>query len=158
MLEWAKKWNIPPQAMAELFAASNLFPPSSSSAKRSEAAVQVEVRLEASRLGIPMWRNNVGALLNEHGTPIRYGLANDSSAMNKQIKSHDLIGIRPILITPLHVGRTIGQFVSRETKAEGWRYSGSEREKAQLKWSLLIQKLGGDACFASGVGTFTIDT
>jgi hypothetical protein len=151
--EWSKKWNIPPEAMAELFIGCNLFPPTNAT-KRSEAAVQTDVRLEASRLGIPMWRNNVGVLTDERNIPVRYGLANDSPALNKRIKSGDLIGIRPVLITPAHVGMIIGQFVSREVKAEGWSYKGTGREEAQLRWQLLVQQHGGDACFVTGKGSF----
>jgi hypothetical protein len=121
----------------------------------SELLVQWDCRMEGARAGLRMWRNNVGALLDERGVPVRYGLANDTAALNKSIKSADLIGIRPVTITPAHVGRTLGQFVSRECKAPGWTYSGNPREVAQLKWAELIIGLGGDACFATGPGTFT---
>lgn len=120
---------------------------------KSEAAVQVAVRLEAARKGVALWRNNVGVLLDRRGVPVRYGLANDSSAVNANFKSADLIGIRPVLITPAHLGLTIGQFVSREVKAEGWRYTGDEREVAQLRWAELVLSLGGDAAFCTGEGT-----
>jgi hypothetical protein len=58
-----------------------------------------------------------------------------------------------VLITQDHVGKVIGQFLSREVKAAGWRYAGTDREKAQLKWAELITAMGGDACFAAGKGT-----
>ena len=119
----------------------------------SEAAVSVEVRLEASRLGIRLWRNNVGAGYMQDGSFIRWGLANESAAMNRLIKSADLIGVRPILITPAMVGRTIGQFVSREAKRAGWKWSGTDREVAQLAWADLVNSLGGDAAFTTGPGS-----
>jgi hypothetical protein len=84
---------------------------------------------------------------------LRYGLANESSAVNKQVKSADLIGIRPVKITPSMIGMTIGQFMSREVKAGNWKWSGSEREMAQLRWAELILSLGGDACFANADNT-----
>lgn len=120
----------------------------------SESAISNEIRLEASQLGIRLWRNNVGATYTPAGQFIRFGLANDSAQLNKAIKSADLIGIRPILITPAHVGLTIGQFISREVKNAGWNYTGTERERAQLAWAELINSLGGNACFATGRGTF----
>lgn len=153
LIDWSKKWNIPPEAIQELFIGCNLFPPTNAT-KRSEAAVQTDVRLEGAQLGIPLWRNNVGVLMNERNVPTRFGLANDSSALNKRIKSGDLIGIKPIRITPDHVGTVIGQFVSREVKSEGWSYKGTEREEAQLRWQLLVQQHGGDACFVTGKGSF----
>lgn len=163
--EWAERWNIPAAALDELFLACNLFPSDTHTGK-SEAAVQVRVRLEASKSGALLWRNNVGATpasielkcpfcnrLSVHRQqPVRYGLANDSPAMNKRIKSADLIGIRPILIGPEHIGHTIGQFVSREVKAEGWKFKGTEREEAQMRWAMLVQQYGGDARFTTGQG------
>lgn len=119
----------------------------------SESGILSDIRLEASQRGCRLWRNNVGATYTPQGQFLRYGLANDSTALNRAIKSADLIGIRPLLITPEHVGQVIGQFLSREIKHPGWKYSGSERERAQLAWLDLINSLGGDACFAIGRGT-----
>jgi len=123
------------------------------SAGMSENAVQQRVRLEAARLDILLFRNNVGVLPDDRGVPVRYGLANESPTQNKRLKSADLIGLRKVLITPAHVGHTIGQFVSREVKESGWRYTGVGREAAQQKWVELICKYGGDACFAAAEGT-----
>lgn len=121
----------------------------------SEAHAQSLVRLEAARLGVALWRNNVGVLRDENGRPVRYGLANDSGALNRQYKSSDLVGVRPVMITPEMVGQTIGQFVSREIKAPGWTFRGGERETAQQRWHDLINGLGGDSRFATGEGSFT---
>jgi hypothetical protein len=112
------------------------------------------IRIEASELGLRLWRNNVGATLSKDGRIVRYGLANESSKMNSLIKSADLIGINPILITEGHIGTTIGQFVSREAKEPNWKYRGIKAEKAQAAWRDLIRKLGGDAEFAVGLGSF----
>lgn len=153
--QWAIKWNIPFEAVEDLrrdMCAINTDPVSTSSNK-SEAAVQTDVRLEASRKGLRLWRNNVGAVHTEDGGLIRYGLCNDSKKMNKKIKSSDLVGIRPVLITSLHVGQTIGQFVAREIKPEGWQYSATDREQAQLKFLELILSFGGDAGFANSEGS-----
>ena len=119
----------------------------------SEAYIQSLVRLEASRKGARLWRNNVGAAVMQDGSFVRYGLANDSKAVNNAIKSADLIGIKPVLITLDLVGCTIGQFVSREIKASDWKYRGTDRERAQLAWALFILSLGGDAAFTNREGT-----
>lgn len=118
---------------------------------KSEAAVQADIRLAAPDAGVTLWRNNVGVLLDINGRPVRFGLANDSRALNEVLKSGDLIGWRPVLITSAMVGRTIAQFVSRECKPEGWRYSGSAHERAQAHWRDEINAAGGDAGFATGV-------
>lgn len=119
----------------------------------SEAAVQAAVRLEAARKGVRLFRNNVGALVDSRGVPVRYGLANDSKQLNEVMKSADLIGWRPLLIEPRHVGTVVAQFVSREVKAVGWHYTGADREPAQLAWAQLVTAGGGDAAFCTGVGT-----
>lgn len=116
----------------------------------NEATAQALVRLEAARRGWVLYRNNVGVLPDARGVPVRFGLANDSAAVNANVKSADLIGIRPVLITPDMVGKTIGQFVSREVKAPGWRFTGTERELAQLRWIELVLRYGGDASFCTG--------
>lgn len=116
----------------------------------NEAAAQQEIRLEASRLGQRLWRNNNGACKDENGRLIRYGLANDSAKLNKHIKSSDLIGITPFKITPDMVGRTLAVFTSIEVKAKGWHFTGTEREFAQKAWIDLVASMGGVAGFATG--------
>ena len=151
---WATRWNISPAALIDL--RNRLIadiPTPTDPAVTSEAAVQSAVRLEASRSGCLLFRNNVGAGLMDTGSFVRFGLANDSAQLNARLKSADLIGIRPVVITSCMVGRTIGVFLSREVKAAGWKYRGTEREQAQLRWAELIISMGGDAAFAVGEGT-----
>lgn len=118
----------------------------------TEAGIMAAVRLEASRKGMRLWRNNVGATYDSNGRFIRFGLANDSQQMNNSIKSGDLIGIRPIVITEDMIGQTVGQFVSREVKRAGWVYSGTQREVAQRAWLDLVTSMGGDAAFVTREG------
>lgn len=152
--DWAARWCVPAQALHELQAyVLGLDGTPETVAGMSEAGVQSRVRAEASRRGCRLWRNNVGAGYAEDGRFMRWGLANDSSAINAVVKSADLIGIRPRIITQGDVGKLIGQFLSREVKAGGWRYKGTEREIAQLNWANLINSLGGDASFATAEGT-----
>jgi len=115
-----------------------------------EADCQIEIRLKASQAGWRLFRNNVGAGMLENGNFLRWGLANDSTVLNKQIKSGDLIGLRPVLITDDMVGKTIGQFVSIEVKKTGWIYHGTDREAAQARWIDEINNLGGFALFSTG--------
>ena len=153
---WARRWGIPDLAIEDLrklFGMATLDVIQPDKIQKSEAAVLSLVRIEASKKGLKVFRNNVGATYTPKGDFIRYGLANESGKMNSFIKSADLIGIRPVKIRDHMVGMTIGQFVSREIKGSDWKFTGNERETAQLRWIELITGMGGDACFATDEGT-----
>lgn len=153
---WAQRHNISATALYELGAIWGLHGDRVVPARAvgdSEAAVQSLVRLEAAAKGVKLYRNNVGAYLDKRGIPVRYGLANESKAANAVMKSADLIGYRPVLITPKHLGSVVAQFVSRECKHVGWKYTGGEHERAQLAWAQHITLAGGDACFCTGEGS-----
>lgn len=154
LADWALKWNIPQEALRDLYLRTHgAHAQEPFERGESEAAVQTAVRLEASAKGLRLWRNNVGANYLQDGSFVRWGLANDSAKMNKAVKSADLIGIRPLRIEPRHVGSIVGQFVSREVKAPGWRYAATDRERAQERWAELILSYGGDAGFCTSTGT-----
>lgn len=149
--DWAIRWGVPAAAIADLQTrllgldgGADVAVPG-----RSEAAVQANARFVARKRGIYLWRNNVGAGYSEDGQFMRWGLANDSAQVNKVLKSADLIGCAPRVIQPSDVGKLIGQFVSWECKAEGWRYTGTPREVAQVAWANLVNSLGGEARFVS---------
>lgn len=143
------------QALREALASQDMAPPPVDPDKlASEARVQSLVRIEAAQAGVWLTRNNVGVLPDATGRPVRYGLANESGAQNKHVKSADLIGFRKRVIVPSDVGVTIAQFVSRECKAEGWSFKGTARELAQARWRDFINTNGGDAAFVSGPGSF----
>jgi hypothetical protein len=156
--QWADRWSIPPECLADLVSSLTRDAGTGETGGQTEAWAQSAVRLEAPRFGVWLTRNNVGArtITEDDGKRrhIRWGLANETPAQNKVLKSADLIGIRPVTITPAHVGSTIGQFVSRECKRPGWVFSGDAHEQAQLNWQLLILKHGGDARFTTGPGSF----
>ena len=150
--DWARRHNVSQQALSELL--MTITERNVGTSELSESAIQTNIRLEASRKGIRLWRNNVGVMHDaEAGIYVRYGLANESKQMNEVIKSGDLIGIRPITITQEHIGRVIGQFVSREVKHGKWRYTGTLREIAQMNWINIVNTLGGDAQFCNGEGS-----
>ncbi len=146
--QWAARWGIPTQAINELLAVSV---PSEKSAPGTEASLSTQIRLEASRLGAVMWRNNSGAVTTDDNRHIRFGLGNDSVKLNKHIKSSDLIGIKRILIMPHHVGHVVGQFIACENKRGNWKWSGNEREEAQWKYLQLVKRYGGIGIFANSI-------
>ena len=152
--QWAIKWGVPFEAIQDLRGQMGLVATDPNRIQgMSEAAVQANITLEASTGGGRLWRNNVGALLDKRDVPVRYGLCNTSPQMNKLIKSSDLIGIMPVLITESMVGATIGQFTARECKEAAWVYTGTEHEVAQLKFLELVTRLGGNAAFANNTGS-----
>lgn len=116
----------------------------------SEAAALNAIRLEASRRGLYLWRNNSGALPDKNGRWVRFGLGNESKALNKEIKSSDLIGVCPYKIQPRDVGRTVGIFTAFEVKAPGWMAPANPAEEAQARFIDLINSLGGFGQFATG--------
>ena len=154
--QWAVRHHVSHQALHELAAIFGMhggheLPPEVRG--RSEAAVQSAVRLEAARKGVRLYRNNVGALVDSRGVPVRYGLANDTKELNETIKSSDLVGWRPFPIRPEHVGMCVAQTVLRECKKPDWRYTGTAHERAQLNWLMLGAHDGADAAFCTGLGT-----
>lgn len=159
--EWAARH---PQAAEELHQLLHAEAHFESSNGGGEAYAQQQARLQIAKQGGMAWRNNVGAskAKEQHScprcqfrfeveqAPVRWGLANDSAKLNAKIKSSDLIGIVPRLITPEMVGTTIGQFLAVETKKPGWKFSGNEHETAQLLWLELIAAKGGRSMFSTG--------
>lgn len=149
--QWAADHGIAPAAVRDLFARLGALEHLPGAPTGSEAAAQKLCQLEASRQGARLWRNNVGATTTDTGQHIRYGLCNESARVNARLKSSDLIGIRPVVITPAHVGSTIGQFIAREIKKPGWVFRQSDkRAVAQASFLALVTSLGGDAKFSTG--------
>jgi hypothetical protein len=116
---------------------------------KSEAEVQADVRLRAPLLRMHLFRNNVGVLKDPNGRPVRFGIANDSAAINKICKSGDLVGWQSVTVTPEMVGQTLAVFVSVETKDESFNEprgkAEAERYEAQKNWAALVNKAGGRA-------------
>lgn len=152
LTEWAARNNVTPEALQELVGImeSTIPPPLPGDGKSEQAGAQQPIMLQAPKHGVRLFRNNVGACVDQEGNFVRYGLANMSKAQNQKIKSGDLIGITPTVITQAMVGGTLGVFTSIECKRPGWRWKGTEREQAQLKWAELVIALGGFAQFATG--------
>lgn len=150
--QWAIQYGVPldaVHALQRLFGTRDVPDPPRAVYGKSEASIQAALRLNASKSGCRLWRNNVGAGYMADGSFVRWGLMNDSREMNERIKSHDLIGIRPVLVGPEHIGTTIGQFFMREAKPYDWVYTDTAHERAQLAAAELITSLGGDARFAN---------
>lgn len=155
--KWAMDWGIPAAAIADYRNRLTIISQQCATCDprepaNSEARVQSEVRLHAPHVGSILWRNNVGAIRDERGIPVRFGLANDNAQINKVVKSSDLIGITRVLITPQMVGKTIGQFTARECKKRNWKPGEDKvREGAQYRFCEIVASYGGDARIVSTV-------
>lgn len=152
MREWAARWGIPQAALDELATLTGIDKSLRETREpgASESRVQSQCRLRAEEQGNFLTRNNVGALKDDRGVPVRYGLMNDSKALNQIIKSADLIGGRQVLITPEMVGQKILQFYSVECKEADWTFNPNDKHTAaQLRWAQYINSRGGYAVFAT---------
>ena len=116
-----------------------------------ESTVQKHIRLAAQADGVLLLRQNSGALMDKTGRLVRFGLANESKAMNENMKSGDLIGITPLVITQDMVGKTVGVFTSVECKEAGWVQPRTKRELAQERWATWVRTYGGFAGFAASI-------
>ena len=102
-----------------------------------EHEIQQRIRLACGRGPVRLWRNNTGALVDQQGRFVRFGLCKGSS---------DLIGLRSLEITPEMVGQRLAQFVALEIKtAQGVL---SPEQQAFLR---LVKQLGGVAAVCRSV-------
>jgi hypothetical protein len=102
-----------------------------------EHEIQQRIRLACGRGAVRLWRNNTGALVDQQGRFVRFGLCKGSS---------DLIGLRSLEITPELVGQRLAQFVAVEVKTGQGVLSPEQRAFLRL-----VQKLGGVAAVCCSV-------
>ena len=87
--------------------------------------------------GCRLWRNNTGAIKDETGRLVRFGLCKGSS---------DIIGITPITITPEMIGKRVGVFTAIEVK----KPKGMPTDE-QVNFIERVRGLGGFAGVARSV-------
>lgn len=86
------------------------------------------IMLKMSQKGLMVWRNQVGKFKSPDGTRmINIGV----------VGSSDLMAVKPTVITPEMVGKTLAVFVAVEVKTATGRQS-----EAQKKWQTAVEKLG----------------
>ena len=103
----------------------------------NEHEIQQRIRLACGHGPVRLWRNNSGALVDQQGRLVRFGLCKGSS---------DLIGLRSVVITPDQVGQRLAQFVALEIKTA--RGVVSPEQRAFLA---LVEQLGGLAAICRSV-------
>jgi hypothetical protein len=108
------------------------------SSSLSEHEIQQRIRLACGRGTVRLWRNNTGALVDQQGRFVRFGLCKGSS---------DLIGLRSLEITPELVGLRLAQFVALEVKTAKGVLSPEQRAFLRL-----VQQFGGLAAACRSVG------
>ena len=102
----------------------------------NEAYVQNKIRLAVGSGEVRLFRNNTGALLDMQGRLVKFGLCKGSS---------DLIGFKPVTITPDMVGQKIPIFSAIEVKDKG------KTTVDQKNFINIVQKAGGFAGVAKNV-------
>lgn len=120
----------------------------------TETDVQNAVRLAIQAAGGVAWRNNVGALTDQRGIPVRFGLGNDSAALNRVFKMGDLVGIMPVrgYLSDLAPLTMVGIFCMWECKEPTWKWRATPREVAQWEAIREVRRFGGRAGFVTGPG------
>lgn len=116
-----------------------------------EQESQLEVRLAAAPLNMRLLRNNRGALTDQTGRLIRFGLGHESSK-DKDFLSSDLIGATVVEITPEMVGKKVAILTAVEVKPKGFKirqFKPGTREDGQLKFLQWVVSMGGFAGFAT---------
>ena len=103
----------------------------------SEHEIQQRIRLACGRGPVRLWRNNTGALVDQQGRFVRFGLCRGSS---------DLIGLRSLVLTPELVGQRIAQFAALEVKTPLGVVSPEQRAFLEL-----VEQLGGVAAVCRSV-------
>jgi hypothetical protein len=125
------------------------------SGQTPEQQASLDVRIRAGDWGCALFRNNSGALYDQNGRLVRFGLGNESTRTNKLFKSGDFVGWVPVEITPEMVGKTVAVFANIEAKPAGFNvnresFPAKSRERAQLAFMTpLLSKLIGLAGFAT---------
>jgi hypothetical protein len=95
----------------------------------SEHEIQQRIRLACGHGPVRLWRNNTGALVDQQGRFVRFGLCKGSS---------DLIGLRSLVVSPEMVGQRLAQFVALEIKTARGVISPEQRAFLEL-----VEQLGG---------------
>lgn len=128
-----------------------------------EAPVLQRVRLEASKLGYRLFRNNRGLFYTIDGVKglIAAVMRGDLNSARNIIKNYlrlvqagldangssDLIGFAPVVITPAMVGKTIAVFMCAEVKKPEWKSPTGKTEKEQENFIRFINSQGGIGFF-----------
>ena len=102
----------------------------------NEQLKQNQIRLGCSKGDTRLFRNNNGALMDQNGRLVKFGLAPGSS---------DLIGWKTVKISSQDVGKEIAQFVAIEVKDKG------KATDQQTKFINAVRGAGGIAGIAKSI-------
>jgi VRR-NUC domain. len=97
-----------------------------------EKTVERNLILEASKIGMTLFKNEVGFAITQNGFPVHYGLCKGSS---------DLIGWRSVEITEDMIGKRIAQFCAVEVKKD--KHGKYRATSEQQNFINAVKKAGG---------------
>lgn len=87
----------------------------------SETEIQQQIRLQCSKGGVRLWRNNSGSLPDPRtGRYVQFGVGNPGGS--------DLIGYRRVRVTAEMVGQEIAQFAAVEVKSARGRVRPEQQQ------------------------------
>ena len=97
-----------------------------------EKTIERKIILDSAKLGMILFKNEVGMAYTKNGFPIHFGLCKGSS---------DLIGWRTVKITQEMVGKDIAQFCAVEVKKDkNGSYRATDEQKRFIE---AVNKAGG---------------
>ena len=97
-----------------------------------EKTIERKIILDSAKLGMILFKNEVGMAYTKNCFPIHFGLCKGSS---------DLIGWRTVKITQDRVGKDIAQFCAVEVKKDkNGSYRATEEQKRFIE---AVNKAGG---------------
>jgi hypothetical protein len=99
-----------------------------------ETNLQRRIMVRLSRQGVTIFRNNTGVAIFPDGSRVAYGLCPGSS---------DLIGWKPVTVTPDMVGKRLAVFVAVEVKPPGPIRGDKKRLEAQRNFLNAVKTAGG---------------
>lgn len=118
---------------------------------KSETEVRFNIVMAAPTMGLRLLRNNTGAMGDERGNWVRYGVGGKGGSDDIGFYSHTYLH-------GVHGPCTVPVFTAVESKREDWKPPSdkamgedAKRYRKQRDFIAAVKRAGGIACFATCV-------